>query len=143
MAQYIDKSALVAEIERRISNHNKELQHATDEDFVSSWASDEESQKLALTALIPFLNTIEVKEIGNNLWHPADGNDLPEIDREVIALLEDGMVVFAHRPPEYWDGRNIITNKVTRYVPKTYEKGGWNQPNVKWWLDLELPKMGE
>lgn len=63
MKQYIDKAAVVAEIERRISNHNKELQHASDEDFVSSWASDEENQKLALTALIPFLNTLEVKEV--------------------------------------------------------------------------------
>ena len=63
MEQYIPKSALVAEIERRISNHNKELKHASDEDFVSSWASDEENQKLALTALIPFINTLEVKEV--------------------------------------------------------------------------------
>ena len=63
MTQYIDKAAVVAEIERRISNHNKELQHASDEDFVSSWASDEENQKLALTALIPFLNTLELKEV--------------------------------------------------------------------------------
>lgn len=79
----------------------------------------------------------------NNLWKPANGDDMPEIDREVIALLEDGKVVFAHRPPEYWDGKNIITNEVTRYEPKRYDKGGWNQPNVKWWLDLELPKMEE
>ena len=79
----------------------------------------------------------------NNLWKPADDNELPEIDREVVALLEDGKVVFAHRPPEYWDGKNIITNEVTRYYPKRYDKGDWNQPNVKWWLDLELPKMEE
>ena len=79
----------------------------------------------------------------NNLWKPANGDDMPEIDREVIALLEDGKVVFAHRPPEYWDGKNIITNEVTRYEPKRYDKGGWNQPNVKWWLDLDLPKMQE
>ena len=61
--ELIDKAAVIAEIERRISNHNKELQHASDEDFVSSWASDEENQKLALIALIPFLNTLEVKEV--------------------------------------------------------------------------------
>lgn len=82
----------------------------------------------------------------NNLWHPADGDDLPEVDREVIALVEENehyKVVFAHRPPEYWDGKNIITNEVTRYEPKRYDKGGWNQPNVKWWLDLDLPKMQE
>ncbi len=87
------------------------------------------------------LRAVELER--NNLWKPANGDDLPEIDREVIALLEDGKVVFAHRPPEYWDGKNIITNEVTRYEPKRYDKGGWNQPNVKWWLDLELPKMQE
>ena len=75
-------------------------------------------------------------------WKPADGDDLPEIDREVIALAEENgcyKVVFAHRPPEYWDGRNAITNKITRNHIKRYDKGGWNQPNVKWWLDLILP----
>lgn len=75
------------------------------------------------------------------LWKPADGDDLPEIDREVIALLSNGMVVFAHRPPEYWDGENILTGEVTRYYPKRYDKGGWNQSNVKWWLDSDVPKI--
>ena len=75
-----------------------------------------------------------------HLWKPADGDDLPEIDREVIALLDNGKVVFAHRPPEYWDGKNIVTGKVTRNYPKTYDKGGWNIPNIKYWLDVELPK---
>ena len=75
-----------------------------------------------------------------NLWKAADGDDLPEIDREVIAILNNGKVVFAHRPPEYWDGKDIITGKVTRNYPKTYDKGGWNIPNVKYWLDIELPK---
>ena len=75
-----------------------------------------------------------------NLWKPADGDDLPEIDREVIALLDNGKVVFAHRPPEFWDGKNIITGKVTRNYPKTYDKGGWNIPNVKYWLDCLMPK---
>jgi len=74
-----------------------------------------------------------------NLWKPADGDDLPEIDREVIALLDNGKVVFAHRPPEYWDGKNIATGKVTRNYPKTYDKGGWNLPDVKYWLDVKLP----
>ena len=75
-----------------------------------------------------------------HLWKPADGDDFPEIDREVIALLDNGKVVFAHRPPEYWDGKNITTGKVTRNYPKTYDKGGWNIPNIKYWLDVELPK---
>ena len=75
-----------------------------------------------------------------NLWKPAYGDDLPEIDREVIAILYNGKVVFAHRPPEFWDGKNIITGKVTRNYPKTYDKGGWNIPDVKWWLDCSMPK---
>ena len=73
-------------------------------------------------------------------WKSADGDDLPEIDREVVALLDNGKVVFAHRPPEYWDGKDIVTGKVTRNYPKTYDKGGWNIPNVKYWLDCSMPK---
>ena len=77
-----------------------------------------------------------------HLWKPADGDDLPEIDREIIALLNNGKVVFAHRPDHKgWDAKSIITEKVERYIPETYGKGGWNQPNVKWWLDVDkLPK---
>ena len=75
-----------------------------------------------------------------HLWKSADGDDLPNIGREVIALLDNGKVVFAHRPPEYWDGKNIVTGKVTRNYPKTYDKGGWNIPNIVYWLDVELPK---
>ena len=80
------------------------------------------------------------------LWKPADGDDLPDIDREVIALVWENQhykVVFAHRPPRHWDGTNILTNETTRYYPKTYGKGGWNIPDVKFWLDCELPKTEE
>ena len=77
------------------------------------------------------------------LWKSAEGSDLPIFDREVIAILDNGKVVFAHRPPEYWDGKNIVTGKVTRNYPKTYDKGGWNIPNIKWWLDCSLPNMEE
>ena len=80
------------------------------------------------------------EQMTKDLWKPADGDDLPEIDREVIALLDNGKVVFAHRPPEYWDGKNIVTGKVTRNYPKTYDKGCWNIPDVKWWLDCLMPK---
>ena len=84
------------------------------------------------------------ERVFENLWKPADGDDLPEIDREVIALVEENehyKVVFAHRPPEYWDGKNILTGKVTRYKPKRYDKGGWNLPDVKWWLDCDVNEL--
>ena len=111
-------------------------------------------------ALMEILDRLKGKKLYNNLWvqlkffwqetkreiycvtpwKDAQGDDLPEIDREVIAILNNGKVVFAHRPPEYWDGKNIVTGKVTRNYPKTYDKGGWNIPNVKYWLDCLMPK---
>jgi len=96
------------------------------------------------------------KWANTHILKDAQGEDLPEIDREVIVLVSlEGFfeippdepvklsykVVFAHRPPKHWDGKNILTGEVTRYTPETYDKGEWNIPNVKWWLDLELPKM--
>ena len=92
-----------------------------------------------------------------SLWKPADGEDLPEIDREVIVLIKYNAqrnihakeystyrVGFGHRPnPNGWDGKNIDTNEVTHYTPKLYGKGGWNIPDVKYWLDCPLPKMKE
>ena len=76
---------------------------------------------------------------------------MPEIDREVVVFTQNfpddaGImkVAIAHRPnPNGWDGRNILTGEVNHYTPKTYDKGGWNIPDVKWWLDLDLPKMEE
>lgn len=69
----------------------------------------------------------------SHAWKPADGDDLPEIDREVIALVEEFghyKVVFAHRP-------NL---ELPVMVAITYDKGDWNIPDVKWWLDIEVPK---
>ena len=65
-----------------------------------------------------------------HLWKYADGRELPEIDRGVICLLDCGKVVKAHRP----------STKNNLCVPETYGKGGWSYPNIKYWLDVELPK---
>ena len=87
-----------------------------------------------------------------HLWKPADGDDLPEIDREVIALegivdptatdcLCGHKVIFAHRPAtEGYDGKSITTGETEHYTPKTYGEGGWNIQNIVYWLDVELPK---
>jgi len=75
-------------------------------------------------------------------WKDAQGDDLPEYDREVIAIINNGKVAFAHRPnPNGWDGKSLSTGKVEHYTPKTYDKGGWNITDVKWWLDCSLPNM--
>lgn len=76
-----------------------------------------------------------------NLWHNAQGDDLPEIDREVIVLDKRGKACFGHRPVNYYE---IIHGTTTeRIEPKKYGKGGWNIPDVKWWLDCNLPNMEE
>jgi len=87
----------------------------------------------------------------NHLWKPADGEDLPEIEREVVVFTQNfpddaGImrVAIAHRPdPKGWDGKSIATGKVEHYTPKTYGKGGWNIPDVVMWLDLDIPKLEE
>ena len=80
----------------------------------------------------------------SNLWKPADGDDLPEYDREVIAILDYDFghykVVYAHRPfPDGWDGTNIDTGEKEHFEPAIYDKGGWNQPHILHWLDAKLP----
>lgn len=78
------------------------------------------------------------------LWKDAQGDDLPEIDREVIVIDKMGKVCFGHRPnPKGWMGISAIDGEKDYYVPKTYGKGGWNIPDVKWYLDLDLPNMEE
>ncbi len=80
----------------------------------------------------------------SNLWHPADGDYLPEIDREVVVFTQkEGLspkVCISHRPdPKGWDGTSISTGKTEHFVPKTYGKGGWSLPDVKWWLNADFP----
>ena len=84
----------------------------------------------------------------NHLWKPADGDDLPEFDREVVAFAqvwEDAglhEISFAHRPnPEGYDGKSLTTGEIEHYSPKTYDKGGWNIPDVKWWLDYDINEL--
>ena len=81
-----------------------------------------------------------------HLWKDAQGDDLPEIDKEVIALIEafgHYKVIFAHRVDENAEIHTSIDGKPLVLHPKKHGKGGWNISNIKWWLDIELPKMEE
>jgi hypothetical protein len=83
-----------------------------------------------------------------NLWKDAKGDDLPEIDREVIALTqpyqdddEHLKVVCAHRPSKYAKIWNSDLGEEQVIEVECYDKGGWNIPDVKYWLDAVLPNM--
>jgi hypothetical protein len=82
-----------------------------------------------------------------HLWKPADGEDLPEIDREVIVLVQEFpddkdhlRVAFAHRPSRYTKVWNSDLGEKQIVEIERYDKGGWNIPNVKYWLDVKFPK---
>lgn len=83
-----------------------------------------------------------------NLWHDAHGDILPDIEKEVIVLCDDDhggyKVCFAHRPNKKgYLGKSLVTGNVETFYPHTYGKGGWNIPDVRWWLDIELSNIKE
>ena len=166
MTQFINKSTIKAEIERlvkeyRLSN-SAEAKYRCEAygellDFVNSLQEEPVSGDLeeaamqyakskhkdtTLQQIVSWDFKAGAKWKKGNLWKNAQGDDLPEIDREVIALLNNGKVVFAHRPPERWYGRNL-DGEEHLFEPETYDKGKWNIPNVVWWLDLDLPIKGK
>jgi hypothetical protein len=77
-----------------------------------------------------------------NLWHDAQGDDLPEIDRKVIVLRNNGQIAFGHRPNPDGEVWKHPDGTLEHVYFKTYDKGEWSIPNVKWWLDVALPKGG-
>ena len=82
-----------------------------------------------------------------SLWVDANGDYLPEIDKEVIALEgleeDDYRVVFAHRVDSNEVIRTTINGEAVELLPKGHGKAGWNIPNIKYWLNLELPETKE
>lgn len=103
-----------------------------------------DSQRMAYSAYLEgcFFGTFHAT------WHDAESDDLPPYDKEVIVLIGKYApfytVCFGHRPdPAGWDGKDLDTGEIKHYQAKTYGKGGWNIYGVKWWLDIELPKMEE
>jgi hypothetical protein len=79
-----------------------------------------------------------------HLWHDAHGDILPDIDKDVIVLCDNGKVCFGHRPNKkgYLD-KSLVTGNIETFYPQTYGKGGWNISDVKWWLACDLPKTEE
>lgn len=70
-----------------------------------------------------------------NLWYDAQGDIMPEYGREVIVIGRDGKVFYGHRP----DPKEITMVEGKPYHAKTYDKNGWNWPDIALWLDVEVP----
>ena len=69
------------------------------------------------------------------LWFDAQGDNVPEYGREVIVIGRDGKVFYGHRP----DPKEITIIEGKPYHAKTYDKNGWNWPDIALWLDVEVP----
>jgi len=69
-----------------------------------------------------------------NLWHDAQGDIVPEYDREVIVIGRDGKVFYGHRP----DPKEVTMIEGKPYHAKIYDKNGWNWPDIALWLDVEI-----
>ena len=70
-----------------------------------------------------------------NLWFDAQGDIVPEYGREVIVIGRDGKVFYGHRP----DPKEVTMIEGKPYHAKTYDKNGWNWPDIALWLDVEVP----
>lgn len=77
----------------------------------------------------------------SHTWKDAQGDDLPDYDREVVVLVQhvpeysDSLrVSFGHRP----NPKGYVVVKGEKLYARTYDKG-WSQPNVRYWLDARLP----
>lgn len=68
-------------------------------------------------------------------WYDAQGDNVPEYGREVIVIGRDGKVFYGHRP----DPKEVTMVEGKPYHAKTYDKNGWNWPNIALWLDVEVP----
>lgn len=152
-AQYLTTDASM--LHKAMDEYHKFIIHEWREEPVN-YELEEAATKYAQDKYMP-VQTSQAFKAGakwqkTHLWKPADGDDLPIFDREVIAL--EGIVVptatdcfcgykvvFAHRPTlEGYEGKSIATGVVEHYTPKTYGEGGWNIPNIVYWLDVKLPK---
>lgn len=142
----IKKKDAISIIKRKI----KESEGAAKEEHYgkltqTAISSYESGRAQGLKDALAIIGMIEdVHGLTKKLWHEAKGDYLPKVDREVIVLCKNNKVCYGHRPnPKGWDGKNIITDKVSHYTPQTYDNGGWNIPDVRWWLDIELPNLEE
>ena len=91
MVYLIDKTALVAEIERRIESCAKQREDMLDVRCYTL-ADDASARMGELSRIQDFIDTLEAKEV-NNIWYDAR-KTLPEDSTEqIICVKEDGLAI--------------------------------------------------
>lgn len=148
VSEDLEEAAKNHAVERYRVTRDRELAEKCKWSFKAGakWQEKEDQSTIELAEDHAILAGMEKmkEQMMKNIWKSADGDDLPIFDREVIALLNSGKVVFAHRPYKgKYIGKSLTTGNIETFENKTYDKGGWNQPNVKWWLDCEWPNKKE
>ena len=68
-------------------------------------------------------------------WVDAQGDFVPEYGREVVVIGRDGKVFYGHRP----DPKEYVVVEGEKLFAKTYDKNGWNWPDIALWLDVKVP----
>lgn len=119
MAQYIDKSALVAEIERRIKHDEMVMDH-------DAQITELLSRELrTLYELLSFIKSLEVKDVKKDVW--KDNFELPQENVPIIACcIGDTLVI---------QGIFKIINK--GYKSETYGISSYGWGVVKKWAYME------
>jgi hypothetical protein len=82
MAKYIDKDALVAEIEKLLAFYSKEIEDNKEDPWTMNIAKRD-----LLQEILSFLNTLEVKEVDLDLEIALWTNAIPEIRLDDIERL--------------------------------------------------------
>ncbi len=92
MAQYIDKDALLAEIDKRIADNKKDIERASHKNLEDYFEGYEDALVLFKEK---FLDTLEVKEV--DTWHLQEKEDIYDAVKDwslytFACLMKDGTV---------------------------------------------------
>lgn len=137
MAQFIDKSAVVAEIEKRIADNKKEIERASHKNLEDYFEGYEDALTLFKEQ---FLNTLEVKEVDNTIIENLNKlavNEIKSLYTDIDECIMDLITARSKHDSEsieniYWRMETLMINtqQVISYVLRHIEDSQKNQ-NVK------------
>ena len=134
MIQYIDKSAIVAEIEKRIADNKKEIERASHKNLEDYFEGYEDALTLFKEQ---FLNTLEVKEVDNTIIENLNElavNEIKSLYSDIDKCITDLLTAKIKHDSEslediYWRMETLMINtqQVISYVLRHIEDSQKNQ----------------